>query len=89
MPRYFEKDYPLTPELLDPRSAAEKIIAAKATGRPLNDMPFIADRGYEMSRYTPGIEQAIQERNWNRAVDLLTQAIRSEQDFVREESQRL
>ncbi len=86
VPKDFEKDYPQMPEILTSEQAAEKIIAAKIRWLPLWDMPFVSDSRYEMGKYTPEIEQAIQIKNYRLAIDLLSKSIQNEYSYIREQS---
>lgn len=75
--------------ILDPKQAAERIIAAKYYNRPLSDMPFIGDPKYAMGEYTIKIEDALRQRDYQKAVDLLAENISKEQEYVDEQSQEL
>jgi hypothetical protein len=88
METFFEKEYPRQITLLDARSAAEKIISAKATGRPLSRMPFYANSsmnsGYSIANFTDGIEEALKKKDYAKAVELLERAIMLEVNFIEE-----
>lgn len=89
VPRFFDEDYPSAPEILSAQEAAERIIAAKYYNRPLSDMPLINDPKYMMGEYTVKIEEALHNKDYQKAVQLLAENITQEQEYVDNESQSL
>jgi len=75
--------------ILDAQEAAERIIAAKYYNRPLSDMPFIGDPKYLMGEYTVKIQEALLQKDYQRAITLLAENISKEQAYIDEQSQEL